>query len=311
MTGLWVIAHECGHGAFSSSQTLNDCVGFVLHTALLVPYFAWQFSHYKHHRRTNHMIDGETHVPPTAKGIGIRPDGKHKGLAAIHEHMGDDVFAGAQVIGHLLIGWPLYLFKNDTGGRQNADGTRKRGKDTLDHFRPDSKLFPAKMATKVTMGTCGLLCVIAGLCVLASKVGTMPVMLYYFFPYLWVNAWLVLYTWLQHTHVDLPHYDSAEWTWMRGAIGTVDRPYGVFDWFHHKIGSTHVVHHMFPQIPWYHADEVTKHVAAKLGPLYKKDPTPWYQAMWETARDCHYVETVEGVQFYKSLNDLKQSKKAQ
>lgn len=40
-TGVWVIAHECGHGAFSDSPVVNDTVGMALHTALLVPYFAW------------------------------------------------------------------------------------------------------------------------------------------------------------------------------------------------------------------------------------------------------------------------------
>jgi uncharacterized membrane protein YfhO len=29
------------------------------------------------------------------------------------------------------------------------------------------------------------------------------------------------------------------------------RPYGVFDYFHHKIGSTHVVHHLFSEMPFY------------------------------------------------------------
>jgi hypothetical protein len=42
ITGHWVLAHECGHGAFSPSRTLNDVCGFVMHQALLVPYFSWQ-----------------------------------------------------------------------------------------------------------------------------------------------------------------------------------------------------------------------------------------------------------------------------
>ena len=32
-TGLWVIAHECGHQAFSESKTINNAVGWVLHSA--------------------------------------------------------------------------------------------------------------------------------------------------------------------------------------------------------------------------------------------------------------------------------------
>lgn len=40
-TGVWVIAHECGHQAFSKWQTVNDAVGLTLHSCLLVPYYSW------------------------------------------------------------------------------------------------------------------------------------------------------------------------------------------------------------------------------------------------------------------------------
>jgi omega-6 fatty acid desaturase (delta-12 desaturase) len=40
-TGIWVISHECGHGAFSDSPAVNDGVGLVFHSLLLVPYFSW------------------------------------------------------------------------------------------------------------------------------------------------------------------------------------------------------------------------------------------------------------------------------
>lgn len=32
-TGLWVVAHECGHQAFSESKFINNSVGWVLHSA--------------------------------------------------------------------------------------------------------------------------------------------------------------------------------------------------------------------------------------------------------------------------------------
>ena len=40
--GFWVIAHECGHGAFSNNKTLESITGYLLHSLLLVPYFSWQ-----------------------------------------------------------------------------------------------------------------------------------------------------------------------------------------------------------------------------------------------------------------------------
>ena len=44
LTGVWVLAHECGHGGFSDSTLLNDFVGWVLHSLLLVPYFSWKYT---------------------------------------------------------------------------------------------------------------------------------------------------------------------------------------------------------------------------------------------------------------------------
>ena len=71
--GVWVVAHECGHGAFCDNKRLRDAIGFVLHSALLVPYFSWQRSHSIHHAKTNHLIDGETHVPRQAdSSAGLR-----------------------------------------------------------------------------------------------------------------------------------------------------------------------------------------------------------------------------------------------
>ena len=40
--GLWIIAHECGHGAFCDTAWVNDVIGFTLHSLLLVPYAMWQ-----------------------------------------------------------------------------------------------------------------------------------------------------------------------------------------------------------------------------------------------------------------------------
>lgn len=55
--GVFVLGHECGHGAFSDYQLLNDIVGYVLHSVLLVPYFSWQRSHSVHHSKNNHLLD--------------------------------------------------------------------------------------------------------------------------------------------------------------------------------------------------------------------------------------------------------------
>lgn len=63
--GLWVIAHECGHQGFSESKTINNAVGWVLHSALGVPYHSWRISHGRHHAATGHIHRDEVFVPRT------------------------------------------------------------------------------------------------------------------------------------------------------------------------------------------------------------------------------------------------------
>lgn len=311
LTGLWVLAHECGHAAFSSSQLVNDVVGFVLHQALLVPYFNWQYTHAKHHRRTNHLMDGESHVPSTAAENGLGPNNQRLSFyAVLHESVGDDVFAVVQVLTHLVLGWPLYLLGLASTGRLDAGGNLLEDGDVMDHFRPGSKMFPAnfKLRFKIAVSTLGIICMLAALTMLSLDYGFLTVFLWYGAPYMWVNVWLVLYTWLQHTDPSVPQFGSDEWTWVKGALCTIDRDYGIFDFFHHKIGSTHVAHHFFHQMPFYKADVATQHIKKFLGPLYNYDPTSWYLEMWRIAHTCHYVDDTKGVQYFKSLQDVPHKK---
>src|ERR1700750_219795 len=52
-TGLWELAHECGHGSLSRKKWVNDAMGMVIHSFLLVPYHSWRLTHSTHHKTTN------------------------------------------------------------------------------------------------------------------------------------------------------------------------------------------------------------------------------------------------------------------
>lgn len=297
--GHWVLAHECGHGAFSPSQMFNDFWGFIMHQALLVPYFAWQYTHAKHHRRTAHLVDGESHVPSTRDECGL--------FMAIHEVIGDGPYAAFEVFTHCVLGWPLYLMGLASTGRLANDGSFLQKGEIMDHFRTNSKFYPSngKLDAKIMVSAIGVIATLGLLLKLSLDHGFLTVFLWYTAPYLWVNFWLVTYTWLQHNDPSVPQYGPDEWNWVRGALTTIDRPYGIFCWFHHKIGSTHVAHHLFHEMPFYRADEATAAIKAFLEPkgLYNYDPTPWYKAMWRIAHDCHFMEDMNGVQYWKSFND--------
>ena len=71
--------------------------------------------------------------------------------------------------------------------------------------------------------------------------------------------------------------NSSEWDWLRGALVTVDRDYGILNKVFHNITDTHVVHHLFSTMPHYHAMVATKAIKLILGEYY-------------LLKECIYVE---------------------
>jgi fatty acid desaturase len=320
-------------GAFSPRPWVNGLVGWILHSALLVPYFSWAFSHAKHHRRTNDLVEGETHVPCTYEDWGVTKKKANSferiptedvfqrlfgggpkqffenffyGNAKLHEMMGDECFAFATIYFRMIYGFQFYLTGVKTDGKQIKNGHWE------DHFRPSSNLFPDKMKWKVLASDlgCGITLSILAYC--SYLYGFRAVWFWYFGPYTVIHMFLVGVTWLQHTDPTVPHFDQDNWTWMVGALaGTIDRPmYGFINYASHNICTTHVVHHCFHTIPHYHALEATKAIREFLEPkgLYNFDPTPFEDAFVKVANRCHFMDSkTDGVQYYHSLNDVPKS----
>ena len=82
-SGIWVLAHECGHMAFSTSKTFNDSLGWLLHSALLVPYFSWKITHRNHHKGIANMAT-DTSIRPRhtfrVRSALWQDHGKHCGI---------------------------------------------------------------------------------------------------------------------------------------------------------------------------------------------------------------------------------------
>lgn len=292
MTGLWVIAHECGHRAFCDNESVGDAVGLVLHSALLVPYHSWRISHSKHHKNTNDVDHDEVFVPYTRSEFAegdIQP--YDATLTSVVTRM---VNAGRM----LLFGWPAYLFSHVTG--------RRYGRHT-DHFNPSSPVFSPKDRFDVILSDLVLLAWIGLLCYAGATMGAAWLVKSYVVPYLVVNMWLVLITDLQHTDPKLPHYRGKEWTWLKGALCTLDRDYGVMNTLHHHIGDTHVAHHLFSRMPHYHAQEATEALKKVLGEYYVTDDVApglrgIAQALWKTTTFCRFVEDTGGVLWFKDAD---------
>jgi omega-6 fatty acid desaturase / acyl-lipid omega-6 desaturase (Delta-12 desaturase) len=81
-----------------------------------------------------------------------------------------------------------------------------------------------------------MLAAIASIGVCCSVFGSLNVLFYYGIPYLLVNFWLLTITYLQHTDPTLPHYSAESLTFLQGALATVDRDFGILNFFHHITG---------------------------------------------------------------------------
>ncbi|GER25922.1 fatty acid desaturase 2 [Striga asiatica] len=274
LTGVWVIAHECGHHAFSDHQWLDDSVGLVLHSALLVPYFSWKYSHRRHHSNTGSLDRDEVFVPKTKAQI--------KWFA---RYINNPVGRTLTLVVQFMLGWPLYLMFNVSGRHYERFAC---------HFDPKSPIYSDRERAQILVSDVGVLAVCYGLYRLAAANGPAWAFAVYGGPLLVVNGFLVLITYLQHTHASLPHYDSSEWDWLRGALATVDRDYGILNKVFHNITDTHVAHHLFSTMPHYNAMEATKAIKPILGSYYQFDGTPVYKAVWREAKECVYVEADEG-----------------
>jgi omega-6 fatty acid desaturase (delta-12 desaturase) len=294
MTGLWVLAHECGHGGFSKSTAVNNTVGTIFHSLLMVPYHPWRITHAKHHQNTGSCEHDEVFAPVGRADMGDGP-----------------VRAGAlaNLWGLFItftLGWlPGYLVFNATGP------IKYRGKNAS-HFSPDAEFFKQEREERalVYQSKIAFFVVLAGIGYACKELqtpegpwyeGMLQVFKYYYGPLAVVNYHLVLITFLQHTDVYMPHFRGAEWDWFRGACCTIDRSYGkVQDIFFHHITDTHVVHHLFSYMPFYHASEATEHVKKVMGDYYMRDETHYLVALWRSYSTCLFVEDDEDIVFFKN-----------
>ncbi|TBU31801.1 fatty acid desaturase-domain-containing protein [Dichomitus squalens] len=322
-TGLWVIAHECGHQAFSESKTINNAVGWALHSALGVPYHAWRITHAKHHASTGHMTQDQVFVPRTRSELSLPPfDPTKEDLAgsSVSEEVMKELWdaLGDSPIGaiygslrYLVGGWPAYLIVN-------ASGQPRYPKET-NHFDPAAVMFRPDQRGQIIISNAGIFLWMAAVGYSIYQWGFSEIFRVYLVPYLWVNHWLVLITFLQHTDPLLPHYRASEFTFPRGALSTLDRNLlgdlgPIMGWLGafatHGISETHVAHHVSSKIPHYHAWEATDALRKRLaqhGIQLEGRPGGWAE-VYRVFKECKFVEDEGDIVFYKNAYGLAATK---
>ncbi|KAF0934760.1 hypothetical protein E2562_028618 [Oryza meyeriana var. granulata] len=279
---LFVLGHDCGHGSFSNNAKLNSVVGHILHSSILVPYHGWRISHRTHHQNHGHVEKDESWHP--------LPERLYNSLDNMTKKL-------RFTMPFPMLAFPLYLFARSPG-------------KTGSHFNPSSDLFQPNEKKDVLTSTASWLAMVGSLAGLTFVMGPLKMLKLYAVPYMIFVMWLDFVTYLHHHgHEDkLPWYRGKEWSYLRGGLTTLDRDYGWINNIHHDIG-THVIHHLFPQIPHYHLVEATEAAKPVLGKYYKEPeksaPLPFHLlgVLAKSLKSDHYVSDTGDVVYYQT--DLK------
>lgn len=264
---LFVVGHDCGHGSFSRYKWLNSFIGHLSHTPILVPYHGWRISHRTHHANTGNLDTDESWYPVSQTKYEQMP--WYEKLLRFYTP---------------LLAYPIYLFR------------RSPDREGGSHFSPSSPIFRPAEKWDVLTSTILWGAMVAALGVLTYQFGWLFLVKYYLVPYIIFVVWLDLVTFLHHTEADIPWYRGKDWYFLKGALSTIDRDYGLFNSIHHNIG-THVAHHIFLNMPHYHLKDATIAIKPILGKYYRYSPVPISKSFFQAYWNCHFVKD-QGSQVY-------------
>jgi len=263
--GLHCIAHDCGHGSFSRSKTLNNWVGHLSLLPMIYPFNAWKHVHNMHHAATNN-IETDTDWRPIDWETFKRMPLKDKAKYATNRTV---------------------LFWFGTGQYWLESGFKPG-------FFPQKKQrAEVRRSIAFTLAVCG-----AYLAALAWFTGIAGLLIYFVAPFLAIHVWFSITTLMHHTAEDLPFLTRATWRRKGSRLMTIDYHYP--QWLHfltHNI-SVHTAHHVAPGIPSYNLQEATS-IIKKDFPGYVTERKFKWSTLWRVVAKCHLYDPQTG--YYESF----------
>eukprot|EP01084_Bolivina_argentea_P188198 324031_1 len=267
---IFVVGHDCGHGSFSHYPLINDICGHICHTILLVPYWPWRYSHWKHHLHHNHHTKDHSHPWWT-----------------LEEYYSDTTF-NQKVYRSPIMPFVAYIMNLYLG---YFDGS---------HIIPTSMLYKNAKTEEKLKCIFSTMVIVTFLWIIFVyfSVDIYTFTVYYGGCWIVFGFWLFMVTYLQH-HSENGSiiFEDDTWNFVDGALQTIDRCYGYgIDNFHHNISDCHVIHHLFfTKIPHYHlkaaTDAIKPYLMSKGKYKHKKHQFVW-KDFWMIFFTHNFIGTV-------------------
>ena len=216
----FIFMHDCAHGSFFESRTMNDTVGFITGVLTLTPFAQWRRDHALHHASSGDL---------DRRGHGDVP------MLTVREYLAKPARErlGYRILRHpltLLFGGPIHLLV----------GQRLRGKGLATG---------ATQARSVWLTNAAIVALVAGA---LATVGWRSVLFAYALPYYLAAMAGVWLFYVQHQFEDAYWAPHEDWDYVDAALlgSSYLRLPAVLQWFTGSIGLHHV-HHVAPRIPNY------------------------------------------------------------
>lgn len=251
---LFLIQHDCGHGAFLRSRRANDWLGRCLGVLTLTPYDCWRRSHALHHAGTGNL---------DARGFGDVDTLTVSEFQA--RSRGRRLFY--RVYRHPLVLFgvgPAYLF-------------------LLRHRLPIGLMAEGRQYWTSALATNAAIAALAGLVVSLTSLTTLLLVLLPVTLLAAVGGVWLFYVQHQFEHA---HWDRApNWSFHEAALlgsSHLALP-GVLRWITANVGLHHV-HHLASRIPFYRLPEVLRD-HPRLGQVNRIEPRQMFGtcrlALWD------------------------------
>ncbi|MBZ0216900.1 MAG: fatty acid desaturase [Fimbriimonadaceae bacterium] len=225
---LFLIQHDCGHGAFFRRRALNDWIGRTLGVLTLTPYEVWRRSHATHHATSGNL---------SRRGVGDID------TLTVREYKARPRW---RRIVYRLYRHPVVMF-----GVGPAYYFMLRNRLPLGFSKADLKFWLSSMGTNVAIA------LVAGM--LIYFIGFGPFLLVHLPIALIASSIGVWLFYVQHQFEDTFWAEEPDWTLHDAALygsSHYDLPV-VLKWISANIGAHHI-HHISSRIPFYRLPQVLR-----------------------------------------------------
>lgn len=225
---VFMIQHDCGHGAFLKNRRFGDWIGRVLGVLTLTPYDVWRKTHAIHHSTTGNL---------DRRGVGDIP------ILTVQEYR-NKRWLGRFL--YRLVRHPLFLF-----GVVPFYTFFLQNRLPVGLMRSGWRYWLSAQATNLAAG---------GVLVLLFWFGGLEVLLFVFLPTMLLAASIGMWLfYVQHQFEHTSWEREEEWNVQTAAIhgSSYYALPGVLRWITANIGVHHV-HHLASRIPFYRLGEVLR-----------------------------------------------------